>query len=159
VKKEQSVIDSVKTHVADLVDPKEPEVKAKGKVEVDKVKKFMDDASKQAEKEEARKEELAGDPPAPNSAIKTVDAASKSAGDAMEAKIGEQVKERQDALDTAVKKQESNAARAHAKSLQPVQPDSTDAQHNSADEKWTANMPDTSISGFIQKKVATVVKK
>jgi len=112
VKKEEAVINEVKSHVSEVVDPKEAEPKSVPKQETDKVKKFMDDAKKQEEKEEARKEELEADAPKPNPTIEKVDSAKKSAGDDMDANIKNTVEENKESLDKAVKKQESDAKRA-----------------------------------------------
>merc|ERR1712176_1713390 len=104
VKKEEAVVNEVKSHVGEIVEPKEPAPKRVPKQQEDKVKTFMDNAKKEAEKEEARKEELAADPPKPNPTIEKVKASENSAGVDMEAKIKTAVDENKETLDKAVKK-------------------------------------------------------
>lgn len=76
----------------------------------------------------------------------------------MEDKIKEETGKMKDKLESDVKAQEKKAAVAKSKSkVGDVK--STNPGGNSDDEVWTANMPDSSIKSFVQKKVEAKVKK
>lgn len=113
--------------------------------------------SKEAEKEEKRKEELEADPLAPNKAATTAKETEKTAGAEMEATIKEAVDKNSAELKSAVDKQKASAASAKAKSNVPESKSHHEGTGFSDDEKWTANMP---VDGsFIAKKVQTAIKK
>lgn len=134
VKKEEATIGDVKSKIHDIVDPKAPEPKTEKTAETDKVKEFMKKAAEEKEKEEKAKEEAEADPPKPNPTVDTVKNVEKSAGAEMDAKVKEAVDTNKEELDKAVKKQESDAAKAKKNSYKPVESsaaDPADPSHNS----------------------------
>jgi len=157
---EGAVIDKVKATITEIVDPKKAEPALPKSIKDEKkdaVKKFMKKADEEAEREAQRKEELEADAPKPNPAVASAKETETAEGDKMSETIKEQVGSNNKALKAAVKKQETWAATAKAKSNQSSSKSSGEGGH-SDDEIWTANMP-LPEAGFIAKKMQTVVKK
>lgn len=163
VEKEQATIDKVKASVDALVNPKEPEVKDKKAEEKVTIKGYMDKMAKEAEKEEEAKEKMEKMlEPKPNQVVDKVKEVEKEAGAEMESTIKAAVDKQKTDLETAVKAQETKAAKAKAKSnsAEPSEPTkSEDPGHFTKDEKWVIDMPHGAGESFIAKKVQTAIKK
>lgn len=119
----------------------------------------MDAMSKEKEAEEkAAEEKAAEEKPVPNPATDKTKEIEKEAGQKMEDTIKEETTKVKDKLEADVKAQEKKAAVAKSKSKQ-ADTKSVGPDGHSDDETWTANMPDSALKSFVQKKVEAKVKK